>query len=96
QERNERKAKLLYDAIDGSTVFKARALPGSRSLMNVCFSGPSEEVDNRFVAEATKRGLDGLKGHRSAGGIRASIYNAMPEAGIRALVDFIHEFEKTV
>lgn len=96
QERNERKAKLLYDAIDASPVFKGRSVPGSRSLMNVCFTGPSEEVENRFVAEATKRGLDGLKGHRSAGGIRASIYNAMPEAGVRALVDFIHEFEKTV
>jgi phosphoserine aminotransferase len=96
QERNERKAKLLYDAIDGSKLFKARSLPGSRSLMNVCFTGPSEEVESRFVAEATKRGLDGLKGHRSAGGIRASIYNAMPEAGVQALVDFLHEFERTL
>ena len=96
QERNERKAKLLYDAIDASKVFTARALPGSRSVMNVCFYGPSDEVDARFTAEAAKRGLDGLKGHRNAGGLRASIYNAMPEAGVKALVDFIHEFEKTV
>jgi phosphoserine aminotransferase len=96
QEHNERKAKLLYDAIDASKVFTARALPGSRSAMNVCFYGPNDEVDARFVAEAAKRGLDGLKGHRNAGGLRASIYNAMPEAGVQALVDFIHEFEKTV
>jgi phosphoserine aminotransferase len=96
QERNERKAKLLYDAIDGSKVFKARALPGSRSHMNVCFFSQSEEIDARFVSEAAKRGLDGLKGHRNAGGLRASIYNAMPEAGVQALVDFIHEFERTL
>jgi phosphoserine aminotransferase len=63
--------------------------------MNVCFYGPNDEVDARFVAEAAKRGLDGLKGHRNAGGLRASIYNAMPEAGVQALVDFIREFEKT-
>ncbi len=93
-ERNARKAKLLYDCLDESRLFSVLAQPGSRSLMNVCFRGPSEEVDNRFVAEATKRGLDGLKGHRSAGGLRASIYNAMPEAGVRALVDFIREFER--
>jgi phosphoserine aminotransferase len=96
QERNERKAKLLYDAIDASKLFTARAVPGSRSAMNVCFYGPSDEVDARFVAEAAKRGLDGLKGHRNAGGLRASIYNAMSEAGVKALVDFIHEFEKSV
>jgi phosphoserine aminotransferase len=96
RERNERKAKLLYDAIDASKVFKARALPGSRSLMNVCFFSGNDDLDARFASEAAKRGLDGLKGHRSAGGLRASIYNAMPEAGVQALVDFIHEFEKTV
>jgi phosphoserine aminotransferase len=95
QERNERKAKLLYDAIDASKVFKARAVPGSRSQMNVCFFSQSDEIDTRFVSEAAKRGLDGLKGHRNAGGIRASIYNAMPEAGVQALVDVIHEFERT-
>ena len=94
QERNERKAKLLYDAIDASKVFTARARAGSRSLMNVCFFSQSDELDARFVSEAAKRGLDGLKGHRNAGGVRASIYNAMPEAGVQALVDFIHEFER--
>jgi phosphoserine aminotransferase len=62
--------------------------------MNVCFRGPSEEVENRFIAEATKRGFDGLKGHRNAGGMRASIYNAMPRAGVEALVAFVREFEK--
>lgn len=94
-ERNEAKAKLLYDALDQSTLFKPRAAPGSRSLMNVCFTGPGEELENRFVAEAARRGMDGLKGHRSAGGIRASIYNAMPLEGVKALVTFLREFERT-
>ena len=96
KERNERKAKLLYDAIDASKVFTARARAGSRSLMNVCFFSQSDELDARFVSEAAKRGLDGLKGHRNAGGVRASIYNAMPEAGVQALVDFIHDFERAL
>lgn len=95
QERNEAKAKVIYDALDQSKLFKARALPGSRSRMNVCFTGPNEELENTFIAEATKKGLDGLKGHRSAGGIRASIYNAMPIEGVKALVAFMQEFERT-
>lgn len=78
-ERNEAKGKVLYDAIDGSSMFKAPAEAGSRSLMNVCFRGPSEDIEAQFIAEATKRGLDGLKGHRNAGGMRASLYNAMPK-----------------
>ncbi len=94
-ERNEAKGKLLYDALEQSTMFRIRAQPGSRSRMNVVFLGPDEATENRFVAEATKRGLDGLKGHRSAGGLRASIYNAMPLTGVQALVDFIREFERT-
>ncbi|HTO72757.1 MAG TPA: 3-phosphoserine/phosphohydroxythreonine transaminase [Gemmatimonadales bacterium] len=94
EERNEAKASLLYDALDGSKMFKAPAEASSRSLMNVCFRGPSEEIESRFIAEATKRGLDGLKGHRNAGGMRASIYNAMPKAGVEALVGFIREFER--
>jgi len=57
---------------------------------------PRDRIDARFVSEAAKRGLDGLKGHRNAGGLRASIYNAMPEAGVQALVDFIHEFERAL
>jgi len=93
-ERNEAKAKLLYDALDESKHFTVPAEAGSRSLMNVCFRGPGEEMENRFIAEATKRGFEGLKGHRSAGGMRASIYNAMPRAGVEALVAFIREFDK--
>ncbi|HKV75591.1 MAG TPA: 3-phosphoserine/phosphohydroxythreonine transaminase [Gemmatimonadales bacterium] len=93
--RNEAKAGLLYDALDASRMFKVPADKASRSLMNVCFRGPSEEIESRFIAEATKRGLDGLKGHRNAGGMRASIYNAMPQAGVEALVSFIREFESS-
>jgi phosphoserine aminotransferase len=93
-EQNERKAKLLYDYLDQSKLFSCQVDRESRSRMNVCFRGPSEEVEQRFIAEATKRGFDGLKGHRSAGGMRASIYNAFPLAGVEALVGFMKEFEK--
>ena len=93
-ERNAEKAKLLYDYLDASDFFRGTAEPESRSLMNVCFRAPSEELEARFVAEATKRGLDGLKGHRSVGGMRASIYNAFPKAGVEALVAFMKEFER--
>ena len=92
--QNEAKAKLLYEFLDGSKFFRGTAEAGSRSLMNVCFRGPSEELEAKFIKEATARGLDGLKGHRSAGGMRASIYNAMPKAGVEALVAFMEEFEK--
>ena len=77
-EHNEAKAALLYDFIDQSDFFRGTAQADSRSLMNVCFRAPTEELENKFIAEATKRGLDGLKGHRYAGGMRASIYNACP------------------
>ena len=93
-EHNAGKAKLLYDFIDGSEFFRGTAQPDSRSLMNVCFRAPTEELENRFVSEATKRGLDGLKGHRSVGGMRASIYNACPRAAVEALVAFMKEFER--
>jgi phosphoserine aminotransferase len=93
-EHNESKARLLYDYIDQSDFFRGTAQPDSRSLMNVCFRAPSEELENKFVAEATKRGLDGLKGHRNAGGMRASIYNACPRAAVEALVAFMKEFER--
>jgi len=93
-EHNEAKAKVLYDYLDQSGMFKARALPGSRSLMNVCFFTASDELDSKFVTEATRAGFEGLKGHRSAGGLRASIYNAMPAAGVKALVDFMKTFER--
>lgn len=92
--RNEEKAKLLYDAIDSTDFYRAHALPGSRSLMNVTFRLPSEELEKRFVSEATKAGLDGLKGHRSVGGCRASIYNAFPREGVEALISFMKEFER--
>jgi phosphoserine aminotransferase len=69
------------------------AEPDSRSLMNVCFRGPSEELEAKFISEATKRGLDGLKGHRSVGGMRASIYNACPRESVDTLVAFMKEFE---
>jgi phosphoserine aminotransferase len=93
-ELNESKASLLYDFIDQSDFFRGTAQPDSRSRMNVCFRAPTEELESKFVAEATRRGLDGLKGHRNAGGMRASIYNACPRAGVEALVAFMKEFEQ--
>jgi phosphoserine aminotransferase len=93
-EHNESKARLLYDFIDQSDFFRGTAQPDSRSQMNVCFRAPTEELESKFIAEATKRGLDGLKGHRNAGGMRASIYNACPRAAVDALVAFMKEFEQ--
>ena len=93
--RNAEKAGLLYDAIDGSGGFyRAHATTASRSSMNVTFRLPSEELEKRFVSESTAARLDGLKGHRSVGGIRASIYNAFPKAGVEALVSFMKEFQR--
>ncbi|TVQ59647.1 MAG: 3-phosphoserine/phosphohydroxythreonine transaminase [Phycisphaerales bacterium] len=91
---NEAKAKPLYDYLDGSSFFNATADADSRSLMNVCFRAPSEELEKAFIAEATKAGFDGLKGHRSVGGMRASIYNAFPPEGVVRLVEFMEKFEK--
>ncbi len=91
---NEQKAALLYDAIDATGFYRGHADADSRSIMNVTFRLPSEELEKKFAAEATAQGLDGLKGHRSVGGIRASIYNAFPLAGVEALVAFMKEFEK--
>jgi phosphoserine aminotransferase len=93
-QQNQAKAQLVYDFLDSSELFRANAQPGSRSLMNVCFRTPTEELDAKFVSEATSRGLDGLKGHRSAGGMRASIYNACPRRSVEALVAFMKEFER--
>ena len=93
-ERNAAKAGRLYDFLDQSALFKGPVHRDSRSLMNVVFRCPSEELDNRFVSEATKRGLDGLKGHRSAGGMRASLYNACSMDSVAALVAFMKEFER--
>jgi phosphoserine aminotransferase len=93
-QHNESKARLLYDYIDQSDFFRGTTQPDSRSLMNVCFRAPTEELEGKFIAEATKRGLDGLKGHRNAGGMRASLYNACPRAAVETLVAFMKEFEQ--
>jgi phosphoserine aminotransferase len=94
QRENEEKAKILYDAIDSTDFYRGHADPDSRSMMNVTFRLPSEELEKKFASEATKQGLDGLKGHRSVGGIRASIYNAFPRDGVEALVQFMKDFQK--
>jgi phosphoserine aminotransferase len=91
---NARKAAALYAEIDRTGFYRGTAQPDSRSRMNVTFRLPSEELEDRFVKAATAAGLDGLKGHRSVGGMRASIYNAFPEAGVTALVEFMREFER--
>ena len=91
---NERKAGLLYAEIDRTGFYRGTAQEASRSLMNVTFRLPSEDLEKLFDKEATAAGLDGLKGHRSVGGMRASIYNAFPEEGVRALVEFMREFER--
>jgi phosphoserine aminotransferase len=93
--KNAEKAKLLYDAIDTSGgYYRPHAKPAHRSMMNVTFRLPSEDLEKKFVSEATAAKLDGLKGHRSVGGIRASIYNAFPKAGVETLVSFMGEFRK--
>lgn len=91
---NERKAAQLYAEIDRTEFYRGTADAGSRSLMNVTFRLPSEELEKLFVKESTAAGLDGLKGHRSVGGMRASIYNAFPQDGVDALVSFMREFER--
>lgn len=93
-ERNEKKAKLLYDYLDQSKLFKGTVRKEDRSLMNVPFVTGNKDLDAKFVAEAKEAGLENLKGHRTVGGMRASIYNAMPYAGVEALVKFMGEFEK--
>lgn len=93
QQLNEEKAGLLYDAIDNSSFYRGHAEQSSRSLMNVTFNLPSPELEAQFIAEASAVGLDGLKGHRSIGGCRASIYNAFPKEGIEKLVAFMTDFE---
>jgi phosphoserine aminotransferase len=91
---NTRKASKLYAEVDRSGFYRGTADTASRSRMNITFRLPSEDLEKTFVKESTAAGLDGLKGHRSVGGMRASIYNAFPEAGIDALVAFMQEFEK--
>ena len=94
QARNEAKAKLLYDYLDGSTLFRGTVEKKDRSLMNVPFMIGDKEMEAAFVQQASDAGLTNLKGHRSVGGMRASIYNAMPIEGIQALVEFMDDFEK--
>jgi phosphoserine aminotransferase len=92
--RNRRKAALLYQEIDRGCFYRGTAQRESRSLMNVTFRLPTPELDAQFVAQADEAGLSGLKGHRSVGGQRASIYNAFPESGVATLVEFMAEFER--
>jgi phosphoserine aminotransferase len=92
---NERKAAKLYAEIDRTGFYRGTARKDSRSLMNVTFRLATEELEKQFVKESTSAGLDGLKGHRAVGGMRASIYNAFPEEGVDALVAFMREFERT-
>lgn len=94
EKRNEEKAKILYDYLDESTLFKGTVDKQDRSLMNVAFITGNEVLDAKFIEEAKAEGLENLKGHRSVGGMRASIYNAMPKAGVEALVAFMKKFEK--
>ena len=94
KERNEKKAKILYDFLDSSKLFKGTVVPKDRSLMNVPFVTGNEELDAKFVKEAKAAGFENLKGHRSVGGMRASIYNAMPIEGVEKLVEFMKKFEE--
>lgn len=93
QKINEEKANMLYDFIDNSSFYKNNVNKKDRSLMNVPFLTPSDELNDKFVKEATANGLVSLKGHRIVGGMRASIYNAMPIEGVKALIDFMKKFE---
>ncbi len=94
KKRNEEKAKILYDFLDSSELFKGTVAKEDRSLMNVPFVTGDKDLDAKFVAEAKAAGLENLKGHRLVGGMRASIYNAMPKEGVEKLVEFMKEFEK--
>ena len=94
EKRNVAKAKVIYDYLDASSMFRATARADSRSRMNICFRARTPELEEKFISEAKRRGFSGLKGHRSVGGMRASVYNAFPQAGCDALVAFMAEFEK--
>lgn len=94
KEHNEKKAKILYDYLDSSKLFKGTVEAKDRSLMNVPFVIGDDELEKKFIAESKKAGLENLKGHRSVGGMRASIYNAMPIEGVEALVAFMKKFEE--
>jgi len=94
EEINYKKAAILYDYLDNSSLFKATVAEEDRSIMNIPFVTGSEDIDKEFIGLAEKSGFTNLKGHRSVGGMRASIYNAMPTEGVQALVDLMKEFEK--
>ena len=93
KKRNEEKAKILYDFLDSSKLFKGTVVKEDRSLMNVPFVTGNEELDAKFIKEAKANGFENIKGHRTVGGMRASIYNAMPIEGVKALVEFMKKFE---
>ncbi len=93
RQHNIEKAKILYDFLDESSMFKGTVVPEDRSLMNVPFVTGDKDLDAKFVAEASAAGFVNLKGHRSVGGMRASVYNAMPKEGVEKLVAFMREFE---
>lgn len=93
QKRNEDKAKLIYDFLDGSNLFKGTVVKEDRSLMNIPFVLPTDELNAKFIKEAAEQGMVNLKGHRTVGGMRASIYNAMPVEGVEKLVAFMKKFE---
>ena len=94
EQRNQAKAKLLYDYLDGSDFYQNNVVKANRSLMNVTFTTGNDELNAKFVAEATSAGLQALKGHKVLGGMRASIYNAMPIEGVQALIQFMQKFAK--
>ena len=94
KEYNEKKAAILYDFLDQSKMFKGTVVKEDRSLMNVPFVTGDKELDAKFVKEAKAAGFENLKGHRSVGGMRASIYNAMPIEGVEKLVEFMRKFEE--
>ena len=94
ERRNVEKAQMLYDYIDSSKLFSCPVAKEDRSIMNVVFVTGNEDLDKKFVAEAKEAGLVNLAGHRSIGGMRASIYNAMPKDGVEALIDFMKKFEE--
>ncbi len=94
KKKNEEKAKILYDYLDSSNMFKGTVVPEYRSLMNVPFITDSDDLNKKFIAESSEAGFVNLKGHRTVGGMRASIYNAMPREGVEKLVEFMADFEK--
>ena len=94
EQRNQAKAKLLYDYLDGSDFYQNNVAKANRSLMNVTFTTGNDELNAKFVAEATAAGLQALKGHKVLGGMRASIYNAMPIEGVQTLIQFMQKFAK--